>query len=554
MSLAQKRSLSIFLLFGVASRLLAGAGGIPNYKVGETAAEEVVSPVHLIVIDHERTEKLRQAEAQRDPSIFRFDPEASDRAEADLRAALVAGREEFLAALEATYGKRQLNEFAVTQPRFQRLVAGFQQQTKPFPLSTNLAQLWAQGGEDESMLTNLVSALRDVMTRYIRVDALPPEGRVGPRQVRMIRGGEAIPDLASIASNATNVFRTNIFTLSRARKELQESFAAEDRAVMGRFLAGFIRENCALDLELTRASRKKRTDGVWAADDYEPGQVILKRGELIDSRIKAVLDQLRERAAGVEARKDLARGQAEAQTTFSQLHDQAMRAQANALFTAEQNRWLIFAIGGASLAFLFVLWRLGRWKRAHSLLPARIHNDQVAGTVISCPSCTGTIILPLELSGHFQVPRLASAPPPPALAHPQHEVTPALTDDHYWKDRALAAEQRVQEAGQQMRRALIPHLAQWFTSRVVRGLVSNRKHLLETQRRAEQELAELEQRLVSVQAPLEDRLKAYEERIAELEKGLSAKGEENRELIKVTLAMAKKRLETERSKDRQPWT
>src|SRR6266496_1643116 len=104
MFLAQKRPLSIFVLVGFASRLIAGAGGIPNYKAGESAAVEVVSPVHLIVIDHERTEKLRQQEAQRDPGIFRFDPEAVDRAEAALRAALAAGREEFLTALEASYG------------------------------------------------------------------------------------------------------------------------------------------------------------------------------------------------------------------------------------------------------------------------------------------------------------------------------------------------------------------------------------------------------------------------------------------------------------------
>jgi hypothetical protein len=90
-------------------------------------------------------------------------------------------------------------------------------------------------------------------------------------------------------------------------------------------------------------------------------------------------------------------------------------------------------------------------------------------------------------------------------------------------------------------------------SKLVRGLAMQRKQLMETQQKAEQELAELEQRLVAVQAPLEDRLKAYEQRIAELEKGLTAKGEENRELIKATIAIAKKKLEQERSKDRLAW-
>ena len=100
---------------------------------------------------------------------------------------------------------------------------------------------------------------------------------------------------------------------------------------------------------------------------------------------------------------------------------------------------------------------------------------------------------------------------------------------------------------------LIPHLARWLMNKLVRGLALQRKQLIETQQKAEQELAELEERLVAVQAPLEDRLKAYEQRIAELEKGLTAKGEENRELIKATIAIAKKKLEQERSKDRLAW-
>src|SRR5881397_605058 len=122
MSLAQKRSLSIFLLVGFASRLIAGAGGIPNYKIGETAAVDVVTPVHLIVIDHERTEKLRQQEAQRTSAIFWFYPDVIDEAEASLRAAIDTARENFLDVVETNYARRQLNETTVAMPRFQRLL------------------------------------------------------------------------------------------------------------------------------------------------------------------------------------------------------------------------------------------------------------------------------------------------------------------------------------------------------------------------------------------------------------------------------------------------
>jgi len=543
--------LPVFLLAALISRLQAAAASVPEYKVGETATVDVLTPVHLIVIDHDRTEQLRQQEAQRIPAIFRFYPGAVEEAEAGLQQAFTATRDKFLDALELSYGKRSLNEVLVNYPRFLRVVGSFQKPPAAFPLSTNLAEIWAVGGSDEIFRTNLVARLRETMAHPIRVDLLPAQGRSGPRQVKMIsvppKGIEL--DLATVEKQATNYFRTNIYTLARAREELESGFPAEERGV-GRFVAGFVTENCEFDSELTEQSRKKKTAAIWSADEYEPGQLVVKRGDLIDSRLKAVLDQLRDRATGVQAKRDLAQGQAETQAAVAQLHQQAIRAQSAAEIAVERDRLLVGGITGASLAFLFVLWRLGRWKRSNSLLPAKIRNDEIAGTIIACPSCTGTIVLPLELSGHaIHTPALAPQPPVTAPA----VGVPESASGDYWKERALAAERRAAATGQAMRTALIPHMARWLMNKLVRGLAMQRKQLLETQKKAEQELAELEQRLSAVQAPLEDRLKAYEQRIAELEKGLNAKGEENRELIKATIAMAKKKLEQERSKDRLAW-
>src|SRR5206468_2486681 len=100
--IARRQSLMI-LLFGLLIRLSTAAPLIPEYKLGDTAATEVVSPIHLIVIDHERTEKLRREEAQRSAAIFRFYPGLVDEAEASLRSAWSAAREKFLENLEANY-------------------------------------------------------------------------------------------------------------------------------------------------------------------------------------------------------------------------------------------------------------------------------------------------------------------------------------------------------------------------------------------------------------------------------------------------------------------
>ena len=60
-------------------------------------------------------------------------------------------------------------------------------------------------------------------------------------------------------------------------------------------------------------------------------------------------------------------------------------------------------------------------------------------------------------------------------------------------------------------------------------------------------MAEMERRLSELHAPLQERLRTYEARIADLENALVAKGEENRELIKAKIDLLRKQLEAARS-------
>ena len=55
-------------------------------------------------------------------------------------------------------------------------------------------------------------------------------------------------------------------------------------------------------------------------------------------------------------------------------------------------------------------------------------------------------------------------------------------------------------------------------------------------------------RLAKVQAPMEQRLQLYHQRIAELERELAAKGQENRDLIEAKIVLTRKRLEAEQGK------
>jgi hypothetical protein len=95
---------------------------------------------------------------------------------------------------------------------------------------------------------------------------------------------------------------------------------------------------------------------------------------------------------------------------------------------------------------------------------------------------------------------------------------------------------------------LLPELAEIAKSSLVQGLSSQRDALMETQRRAHQELADLESRLAALHLPLRERILIYEKRITELEKDLANRGEEMRELIRATLSLVRARLEEEKTK------
>jgi len=112
-----------------------------------------------------------------------------------------------------------------------------------------------------------------------------------------------------------------------------------------------------------------------------------------------------------------------------------------------------------------------------------------------------------------------------------------------WQQRALAAEQQVARTHDAIRSGVMTQLKE----KVVSSLVTQRSEMLAAQQAAAAEMAELERRLNELHAPLQDRLRAYENRIADLEQALAAKGEENRELIRAKIELMRKQLEITRS-------
>ena len=103
-----------------------------------------------------------------------------------------------------------------------------------------------------------------------------------------------------------------------------------------------------------------------------------------------------------------------------------------------------------------------------------------------------------------------------------------------------------------LRDKIMPELTEFAKQSLVQGLYAQRNVLLETQQKAQQALTQLESQLAGLHLPLQERIRAYEKRIAELEKEVETQGEEMRELTRATLILVRKKLEDEKELGRAP--
>jgi len=101
--------------------------------------------------------------------------------------------------------------------------------------------------------------------------------------------------------------------------------------------------------------------------------------------------------------------------------------------------------------------------------------------------------------------------------------------------------------------SLAPHLVDALKSAVVQELATQRRELLAAQQAAAAELTEMARRLEAVQTPMLERLRAYEQRIQELERDLADQSKENRELLKLKIDLLREKIESERSVSRLPF-
>ncbi len=434
---------------------------VPQYRVGEAAREEVVATLSVAAIDPEKTEALRQKEMPRFPVIYRWNTNAVEEAVTHLRDAFATNRQNFVVALRSSFNRSVLDDRGLTNQRFHRLLSSYQSAHKAFPLSSNLAVAWARGEADDEHIAPFESHLRGVMNRYFRADEQPPEAKIG-WQVKLVPSDATSPLLPAQVQQTRSIARSNVLALGKIRFDYRNELSPESRAV-AKFASSFLEPTCIPDVVLTRELRDKEVGTLSHVNRYEPGDIIVRKGEIVTAGTKAALDELRGKLALIQGPT----------ATMSV----TVRSTAPWLIAGAT---ILLAMG--TTLFLWVRYR--RKTVALALMPESLGQ----------------------------------------------EAAVAVKNDPV------------------IRARLTEHLTRLLGQSVVQRLLAQRGQLIKTQETAAVQTEELEQRLEKVQSDMQERFGAYEDRIAELEKELAAAEEQNRDLIRAKIAVAREELERARAR------
>jgi len=235
---------------------------IPDYKLGDVATEDVVTPVPLLVINPEATEALKQKVAQQVLFIIRTTPQSTAEAEAQLRESIATTRTSFLAVFKRALDGRVPTDADVNTPLYIQTIAEIAREAPRDLPFDQLAPRWVRGQSDEPLVESLLQPVREVMSQPIvasKTDSTFPSNQ--PVRLLPVKNAGDPPTPQELESPGQTISVGKVLSLWRAKRVVETYFPAGQEA-MGRFAAFFVRVNAYPDPGLTEILRAKRLEGI----------------------------------------------------------------------------------------------------------------------------------------------------------------------------------------------------------------------------------------------------------------------------------------------------
>lgn len=517
----------------LAAVVSAQAAGPVSYQIGEKAREDIVATTPFDVVDDGATAALKASRAHGIAAIYRRWDGITNVVAREFLTAFADAHSSFSNAMIATYHQPVIDEGMIGASDFGYFLTAYNVEHKSFPLTTELAVAWAEGQSGAAFRDKWLGLLLQTMSGPVEPDVLPPHFLYQKKiRIMPVRSRDEQFTFFEAWRRGYVISADKVPAISLVRRQFRRQFS-EDAQPLAGALARLLQPNCLPEAQLTKEARDESVRQIVVADHFDSGQIIVHRGEMIDARTKAELDAMNRELAvedwSRQAAADHERAR-QAQEQLEQEHSAKQLAQLQA--QSEQT--------AAELSQQHQQQALADRARAESL--AREEHAQAEAMEAQAVSAQ-SLAARIRARNEWLIAALASVSTAALLLlwGFLRRRRPATVS-------APAKLQRVEKYPPGVPAELAPFLAQTLKEALVQGLAAQRAELLEAQRQAAAEIAELVNRLDQLHAPMQERLRAYQERIQELQKELAERTEENRELLKLKIEMMRRHIEMERGR------
>ncbi|MCZ6674735.1 MAG: hypothetical protein O7C75_17540, partial [Verrucomicrobia bacterium] len=493
-----------------------------QYKVGERARDTIYANETIRLSDPEKHPDVFTEVRNTIPALYGYRKSASSIAGRYLTNNWNSTRETFISSLNQVFGKRTFRPVEANSAPFGSFIDSFQARNKEYPLSDALARRWATGEAAADELNELIDLLDAFMTAYfIRLDEEPSNAITNLEKVDLITIGQFEPASISDVGNQpmAQIARRQFLPLSQAQ-EIFPKQSGHPNLALKQYLAQFIQANTQflenLSIERWVAAQEELKNEVV----FQRGDVVVKKGAEITPAIKEALDlmiiTLRYSRLKDSVKIELAKEKPALNTKEAIISDKAKTEEST---TAPLTKPVIKeSEKQRPEGKLPPLLRPTTVAQSDISMQANTSLDDTLPPVPARPDSDGTfvsasinnglsvmdtlyrwliglaiiLVVGLLVFLHFR-----SGPP----VYIKSDETPAVIEDHRQTSMIKA-----------------------LTSNLTQTLFRQRQTLLKSKESATVQVAAMENRLAKLQPEIFDKLKAYEEKIKDLEKQLEHRG------------------------------
>jgi len=266
---------------------------IPKYSPGDTAVADLYTPVQLVVLDVERTETEREERLGQLAPIYSYHPSTKEKVESKLTTAFLRARDEFLKQLESTFGHSKLDSMELSSSKFALFQKKFKPTESTFVITPSLAKTWGSGDSGNRVLMRYKFAIAEtIANHYIIDDTELSERLASSPRILMVTPLHSEQKLSTLELDSGEYMsKADLIPLSQTKTTITDKFAQEGWQFK-EFISSLVEPTLHFEETLTHQQHAEEVADLWNAMRYDPGQIIVAKGELVSLQAIAAIEHL----------------------------------------------------------------------------------------------------------------------------------------------------------------------------------------------------------------------------------------------------------------------